>query len=449
MDTAGEAVGALRAIPYMGVIYVVAEAHKLGFFNGNPDWCNLGQGQPEPGEMEGAPPRLSQINLLPGDHAYGPVGGTLALREKVAAHYNRLFRQGKKSQYTADNVSIAAGGRTVLTRAFAALDEVNVGYQIPDYTAYEDDLWYHMHRAKPVVIKTKPEDGFILTAAKLEKKAREKKLGAFVVSNPCNPTGTVVAGKELAAWVKLARSLPLTLVLDEFYSHFIYDGEKPGAGPVSAAAFIEDVNKDPVILIDGLTKCFRYPGWRLGWAVGPVAMIETLNRASSALDGGPSQLVQRAALEVLEPARADQETHALRVMFSRKRNLMVKRLKEMGIKPHPETAATFYVWASLEDLPAPLNDAETFFREALKHRVMTVPGEFFDVNPGKERKGKSPYTQWMRFSFGPPEGNVAMGLDRLEQMIAGFKSAKAAAKAAAKSGGKKTGGTKAAGKKKK
>ena len=98
--------GAFRPIPYMGVIWVVAEAMKLGFRNGHPDWCNLGQGQPEIGEMEGAPPRPAEISMEPSDHAYGPVGGTSELRQAVAGHYNRLYRQGKKSKYTANNVSI-------------------------------------------------------------------------------------------------------------------------------------------------------------------------------------------------------------------------------------------------------------------------------------------------------------------------------------------------------
>ena len=61
--------GAFRPIPYMGVIWVVAEAMKLGFRNGHPDWCHLGQGQPEVGEMEGAPPRPAEIGMEPSDHA--------------------------------------------------------------------------------------------------------------------------------------------------------------------------------------------------------------------------------------------------------------------------------------------------------------------------------------------------------------------------------------------
>ena len=59
----------------------------------------------------------------------------------------------------------------------------------------------------------------------------------------------------------------------------------------------------------------------------------------------------------------------------------------------------------------------SFFRSALEHKVMTVPGEFFDVNPGKLRRGPSPYRQWMRFSFGPPMENMVMGLDRLAAML--------------------------------
>src|SRR5207245_26365 len=123
----------------------------------------------------------------------------------------------------------------------------------------------------------------------------------------CNPTGNVVQGEELARLVAIARERGVTLLLDEFYSHFVYTPEgRPGPGPVSAAAYVEDVEKDPVILFDGLTKSFRYPGWRVGWALGPSAMMETMARAASSIDGGASRIAQRAALVVLEPSRADQ-----------------------------------------------------------------------------------------------------------------------------------------------
>jgi len=417
------ALGAFRPIPYMGVIWVVAEAMKLGFRNGHPDWCNLGQGQPEVGEMEGAPARPAEILIEPGDHAYGPVGGTQELRQAVADHYNRLYRQEKNSKYTVENVSIASGGRLMLSRLFAALGEGNLGYQVPDYTAYEDMMGYHQHRFTPIVLPALEEDGFVIPASVLERKVVDHNLGAFVLSNPCNPTGCVVRGPELKKYIELSKEHRMTLALDEFYSHFIYEADgSPAEGPVSGAAYVEDVNRDPVLLIDGLTKSFRYPGWRVGWALGPPEMIETLGCAASAIDGGPSQPIQRAALAILEPERADQETNALRKVFAGKRNLMVSRLKDMGIRCAQEPHGTFYCWASIANLPPPLNDAETFFFEGLKHKVMTVPGAFFDVNPGKHRAPASNFKSWVRFSFGPPEDNVREGLDRLEKMISKKKS---------------------------
>ena len=115
-----------------------------------------------------------------------------------------------------------------------------------------------------------------------------------------------------------------------------------------------------------------------------------------------------------------------RVGARSQRNLMLSRLKAMGVKIPRASEGTFYVWGSLEDMPAPLNDAMTFFRRALGSKVLTVPGQFFDVNPGKRRAGPPSYTSWMRFSFGPPMENVILGLDRLDAMVAAAARAEAA-----------------------
>lgn len=411
-----------REIPYMGVIWVVAEAHKRGFWNGHPDWCNLGQGQPEVGEMPGAPERISSVTWEARDQAYGPINGTDEFREAVAAHYNRLYRRDRRSQYTRDHVSVAAGGRLMLSRVFAALGGIKVGYQTPDYTAYEDLFDYHRHRIEPVRLDASAADGFLISGPRFDEEVARHGLGAYVVSNPCNPTGRVIRGDDLQAYVDVARERRCLLVLDEFYSHFIYDGAgRPGEGPVSAAAHVDDIDQDPVLLIDGLTKSFRYPGWRVGWAVGPAALIESLGRAASAIDGGPGRPIQQAALRVLEPLQADQETTALRREFCRKRDVMVERLKAMGVRFAHEGDATFYLWGCLDQLPEPLRDADDFFFHAIERKVMTVPGRFFDVNPGKSRAGVSPYRQWMRFSFGPPMANLVMGLDRLDDMVRSFR----------------------------
>ena len=119
-----------------------------------------------------------------------------------------------------------------------------------------------------------------------------------------------------------------------------------------------------------------------------------------------------------EPERGDQDTKAVRQVFSAKRNVMIRRLEAMGVTFACKSTSTFYCWGCLKKLPAPLNDGHGFFRAALDRKVLTVPGEFFDVNPGKHRQGESPYRQWMRFSFGPSMHNMEMGLARLAEMVA-------------------------------
>ena len=410
----------IREVPYMGVIYAMAEAVKLGFRNGHPDWSNLGQGQPEVGPIEGAPTRLSWITLEPHDHAYGPVEGIDELREAVADHYNRLYREGSDSRYKKENVTIASGGRLILSRIFAALGEVPLGYQVPDYPAYQDLLEYHRYHLKPVAVPTTPKDDFVISPERLGKAMASGKLRAFLFSNPCNPTGQLIRDAELKAYLAVGRKHKCTLILDEFYSHFIYgESGEPGDGPVSAAQYVRNVEKDAVLLVDGLTKSFRYPGWRIGWAVGPSDVIENITRAGSAIDGGPSLAAQRLAIKALESARADQETGAVRNVFARKRNVMLEGLRSMGIECEHEPSGTFYVWADIGGLPKPLHDADEFFRAALEKKVMTVPGRWFDVNPGGARAPMKDLKKWVRFSFGPPEAKVRMGLERLEEMIQG------------------------------
>ncbi len=406
----------------MGVIYVVAEAEKLGYHGDHPDWANLGQGMPEVGPLPGAPPRVSLVEIEPRDHAYGPVAGLRELREAVARLYNAWFRKGKRSQYSPENVAVSAGGRLGLMRAVWALGEPNLGYFTPDYPAYEDYLT-GIPRVSPVHIPLPAEEGFAIEPPALAREVAARRLGALLVSNPCNPTGRVVRDGEMAAWVEMARERRVTLLLDEFYSHFVWNG----GAPVSAAAHVADVDKDPVVIVDGLTKGYRYPGWRVGWTLGPRDVIETLTRSGSAVDGGPARWLQRAVLPLVEPARARQETDAMRAAFRPKRDLAVARLREMGLRMPREPEGTFYAWASVEDLPPPLDDGFAFFRAALERKVMTVPGVFFDVNPGKRRPGESRLRRYLRFSFGAPIEVVRMGLERLAEMVAEARRGKSTA----------------------
>ncbi|MBP2647806.1 MAG: hypothetical protein H6Q77_1430 [Gemmatimonadetes bacterium] len=405
-----------RAVPFTGVIYVMAEAARRGYRYGHPDWCNLGQGQPETGPLPGGPPRVEHVAIDVDDQEYAPVPGIWELREAVAALYNSLYRRGMKSQYKAENVCICGGGRSSLTRAVAALGEVNLGHFLPDYTAYEELLdIFKLFTSIPIPLD--PASGYRFSADDLRREILGKGLSAVLLSNPNNPTGRTVQGEELQRWVATARDLQCTLLLDEFYSHYVWTGPEDQWSMVSAAQYVEDVNRDPVVLFDGLTKNWRYPGWRCTWVVGPKQVIEAVASTGSFLDGGGSKPLQRAALPLLEPAVALQETAAIQKAFRRKRKLMMKGLRAAGIKLDVAPEATFYCWGDLSGLPEPLSDGMGFLKAALDEKVICVPGEFFDVNPGKRRAGRpSRFRQYARFSFGPEEATVKTGVERIGRM---------------------------------
>ncbi|MDP2387310.1 MAG: pyridoxal phosphate-dependent aminotransferase [Bacteroidota bacterium] len=403
----------------IGVIWVIDEAAKLGFYNGNPEWANLGQGEPEVGKLAGGAERIEGFTIEPNDDRYGPTNGIEVLRKTIADHYNRLYRKDKTSKYTANNVSIAMGGRLALTRIFAILGKIRLGYKTPEYPAYHDMLNYQLDRITPVYLPSKKENNHSISSAKFVEAIKEYDLDAFLFSNPCNPTGHVLKGEELKAYLKIAKEENCTLIIDEFYSHFIYENGNPASEAVSSAAFIEDVNTDPVLIVDGLTKSFRYPGWRLAWILGPSAVIENLGRAASAIDGGPSVPIQRATLQLFEPEYVDTDTKALREVFSRKHNIMLNTLRKNGMSCSADANSTFYIWADISKLPSPLNDSISFFKEALKHKVITVPGYMFGIHPGQEKK-RPEFNQYIRFSFGPTEENMKMGLARISELIKSY-----------------------------
>lgn len=408
---------AFRPVPRTGVIFVTAEATRRGYDPEDAQWCNLGQGQPETGALVGAPPRVETVSIDPTDRDYAPVAGITELREAVAAMYNRLYRRGRASQYTAANVAISSGGRAALTRVAASLGQVNLGHFLPDYTAYEELLEiFRAFTAIPILLDR--ERGYAFSADDLRREVTGRGLGALLVSNPSNPTGRLVGGDELDGWVSIARDLDCTLLLDEFYSHFIWT-PTTGELPVeSAARYVDDVDRDPVVILDGLTKNWRYPGWRVAWTVGPRQVIEAVTSAGSFLDGGGSRPLQRAAVPLLEASVVDAETRAVHQTFHAKRAWFLQRLGEIGVQFDRPPEGTFYAWGNLARLPAPLSDGMGLFNHLLEDKVITVPGVFFDVNPGKRRSLQaSRFHGYTRFSFGPPKATLELACDRLEALV--------------------------------
>ena len=404
-----------RSVPHTGVIYVMEAAAKEGFIYGDQEWANLGQGAPEAGPMAGAPERLSGFSLSESSSEYAPVAGLREIREAVAALYNERYRKGKASKYTYRNVAISPGGRSGLTRIAASLGSINLGHFLPDYTAYEE-LLDVFRSFVPIPIVN--ESMRMCDPERLSFEIVSRGLSAILLSNPVNPTGQAVSGENLEGWVKVARELGCALIFDEFYSHYFYgELEDPSTG-LSACPYVEDVNEDPVLIVDGLTKNWRYPGLRLSWTCGPEKIIQRISSAGSFLDGGAPHPIQQGVLSLLTRKVADQEAIAIRECFSKKRRFMIDKLLGWGINPDPMPVGGFYCFPSLEALPTRLHNGMDFFKEALKKKVITVPGAFFDVNPGRRRSHiPSRLRNHVRLSYGPPLAELKLGMERIEELF--------------------------------
>lgn len=177
-------------------------------------------------------------------------------------------------------------------------------------------------------------------------------------------------------------------------------------------------------MIDGLTKRFRLPGWRIAWIVGPKEFVDALGSAGSYLDGGANVPFQEAAIPMLEPSLVREEMKALQVHFREKRDYVVGRLSEIGFHLTDIPQSTFYIWLDLTSLEPPLppsaklSDGLNFFNALLTEKVIVVPGIFFDLNPAKRRDlFDSPCHHFVRLSYGPNMDVLKRGLDGIERVV--------------------------------
>ncbi|KAF2137589.1 uncharacterized protein K452DRAFT_312202 [Aplosporella prunicola CBS 121167] len=413
-----------------GVVWTSERAYEHGYLEDPASWANLGQGAPEvDDEIEGSFVRPHKIDISMSGREYGPTAGIRPLREAVANLYNEHHRQGKPSKYTWENVCIVPGGRAGLIRIAAVLGNSYLSFFIPDYTAYNEMLSLFKNFAS-IPIPLSQDDNYHIHPDKI---AEEIARGTSVIltSNPRNPTGQVITNPELAQIQDICRDR-CTLIMDEFYCGYNYTSNCDGT-VVSSAENVKDVDEDDVLIIDGLTKRFRLPGWRVAWIVGPKEFIKAIGSCGSYLDGGTNVPFQEAAVHMLDPGKVRYEMQALQTHFQMKRDYVIGRLRDMGFGITNESVpnSTFYLWLDLSMLPDGINDGLNFFHACLQEKVIVVPGIFFDLNPSKRRDlFDSPCHHFVRLSYGPRMETLKVGMDSIERIVKKYKGQRVVPQAA-------------------
>ncbi|GAB2720986.1 pyridoxal phosphate-dependent aminotransferase [Halomonas garicola] len=240
-------------------------------------------------------------SLRAGATHYPDVQGKLALREAIARRY-----QAGGVDISPDNLIIMAGAQCGLYAAAQCLldpgDEVIVAE--PSYVTYEAVL--ESTGATMVRIPLSGDSGFRLEPADIEA-AITPRTRAIMLNSPHNPTGQLIDAEQWEAVATLCRRHDLWLISDEVYAELIFEGDH------LCAAGLPDMAERTVV-VNSLSKSHAMTGWRLGWVLGPEALIGHLSHLALCMLYGCPDFVQDAACSALEqqPPQLDAMREAYR-----------------------------------------------------------------------------------------------------------------------------------------
>lgn len=337
--------------------------------------------------------RAESIRSLEHGHThYTSNSGLLELRRQIAAYQKRRFGLSYDPER---EILVTVGGSEAIDLAFRALlrpgDEVVV--HEPCFVCYAPLV--RLAGGEPVIVETKAEDEFRLTAAELEK-AITPKTKAVVLSFPNNPTGAVMEKEHLEAIAELLRDKNIYVVSDEIYAEMNYTGRRH----VSIAS-LPDM-RERTLVVSGFSKAFAMTGWRLGYIMAPADVMDVMKKIHQyALMCSPTAS-QYGAVEALRGCEADMQ--AMVREYDRRRRLILKGLRDLGL-PCFEARGAFYVFPDIRRFGM---SSEDFCSDLLmKERVAMVPGTAFgDCGEG-----------FVRVSYAYSIKNITEALRRLERYI--------------------------------
>lgn len=327
-----------------------------------------------------------------GKAGYPPTPGTQELREAVASYVNRTTTHARVEPA---NVIISAGVKQALFNVsfclFEAGDEVLV--PVPYWPTYHAIV--ELAGATPVAVPTAWEDGFRLDIGRLDRMCTPATRGLFL-NSPSNPSGDVYDYDlmvQLAAW---AADRGIWIISDEIYRRLYYDGD--------SATSIYDVPHDEarIVHLDGISKAFSMPGWRIGYAVGPREVIGKMSALQSQTTSGAAGPSQHAAAAVLSSAECEDIVRDFRDILRRRRDMAVRALSGITGLQLRVPAGAIYIFARLVDTTDSMAVAERLLGEA---GVATIPGEPFGT-PG-----------FLRMNYAVSDEELSEGLARVRDFF--------------------------------
>jgi aspartate aminotransferase len=345
--------------------------------------------------------------LDPKNHRYTPAAGLPELREAIAAKTLR----DSGLEVSASQVIVTNGGKQAVYQSFATV--VGAGDEVllpaPYWTTYPEAI--KLAGGVPVEVFAGADQDYLVTVEQLEA-ARTEKTRVLVFVSPSNPTGAVYSAEQTRAIGQWALEHDLWVITDEIYQNLVYPSSASGQAPPHAVSIVEAVPElaSNAILVNGVAKSYSMTGWRLGWMVGPAAVIKGASNLQSHLTSNVSNISQRAALEALTGPQ--DEVEKMRQAFEKRRNVIVAELSKIDGVVCPTPQGAFYVYPDVQALlgrewggVTPTTSLELADLILEKAEVAVVPGEAF---------GPSGY---LRLSYALGDAPLLEGIQRLQKLF--------------------------------
>ena len=303
------------------------------------------------------------------------------------------------SDYSLDEAVFTTGGKLALFNAIQVLvehgDEVIL--PVPYWVSFKDIIEYA--GGKTVFVETHEQENFNVTAPMIEA-AMTPRTKAIILNTPANPSGAVIAPKDLEQIIRLAHSRGIYVLLDECYVYLHYTG-----APISGASFTDC--KEHIVVLGSLSKTYAMTGWRAGYALGPKPVIAAMSKLQSQSTSNAASMVQKAAVAALS---GSQEC----VTEMRSEYLMLRDRILTGLKKIPGLTCTtpqgaFYVYPNVSKYLGKQGiDSPTALATKLLHEahVVTVPGEAFGTH------------EHIRLSYAVKPADVDEGVRRMGEFFA-------------------------------
>jgi len=370
------------------------------------DVIDLSAGEPD----FSTPDNVKQAGKLAIEENFTKYTENEGIPDLKKAIVNRL-KEDLGLSYEPKEVIVSSGAKNSLYHLILALvnEEEEVIIPAPYWVTYPQVV--SLAKGKPVIIHTKEENGFLMTADQL-KSAISPATKALILNNPSNPTGAAYQRHQLEALADIIMEEDIYVIADEIYEKLVYDDFRF----TSLASLGEDIKKKTIV-INGVSKAYSMTGWRIGYAAGPAEIISGMAKIQSHSTSNACSISQKASLEALKGPQ--HEVSKMVSEFQRRRNYVLMRLQSIPDVSCLKPQGAFYIFPNFsayyekEFQGTQIRNSYGMAYYLLKEvKVAIVPGDSFGAD------------DYIRISYAASMEDLEKGMDRIIEALPKLKTAK-------------------------